>query len=95
MVVVDAVDHEVHPAPEVVVGLEVEHDPVQPVLRQRPEEVAAGDPGQRDHAGATEAEHGQQADRGPEQDQRDERMDPGEEVQEVRLEHLRRGFENL
>ena len=37
MVVVDAVDDEVHAAAEGVVGLPVEDEPVQPVLGQRPD----------------------------------------------------------
>ena len=40
MVVVDAVDDPVHPRAEALLGLEVEHDPVQPVLEQRPQRVA-------------------------------------------------------
>ena len=41
MVVVDAVDHPVQPGADPVLGLEVEDDAVQPVLRQRPDGVAA------------------------------------------------------
>ena len=40
MVVVDAVDDPVEPGAEAVLGLEVEDQPVHPVLRERPEDVA-------------------------------------------------------
>ena len=41
MVVVDAVDDPVQARAEPVLGFEVEHEPVQPVLEQRPQRVAA------------------------------------------------------
>ena len=40
MIVVDAVDHPVQPGADAVLGLEVEDDPVQPVLEQGPDDVA-------------------------------------------------------
>ncbi len=43
MLVVDAVDDPVQPRAEPMVGLEVEHDAVQPVLEQRPKRVPASE----------------------------------------------------
>ncbi len=40
MIVVDAVDDPVHPRAEALLRLEVEDDPVQPVLEQRPQRIA-------------------------------------------------------
>ena len=44
----DAVDDPVQPRADPVVGLEVEHDPVQPVLEQRPQPVPGDRQGDRD-----------------------------------------------
>ena len=43
VVVVDAVDDPVHPRPDPVLGLEVEHEAVQPVLEQRPQRIPHGE----------------------------------------------------
>ena len=50
MIVVDAMDDPVQARTDPVVRLEVEDDPVQPVLGQRPDQVATGHPGDDPHA---------------------------------------------
>jgi hypothetical protein len=92
VVVVDAVDDEVHAAPEVVVRLPVEDQPVQPVFGQRPDPEARN--GEKEELPAHEAAVGSQPlhhrEHREEDDRRDRRMDPGEEVEEAAIEQLRR-----
>ena len=90
MVVVDAVDDEVHAAAEGVVGLPVEDEPVQPVLGQGPDRdpgLASAAPGSqglrgRDRPPATPwtTTTGMKIHRG------DGGVDAGEEVEEFALE---------
>ena len=92
MVVVDAVDDEVHPPAEGVVGLPVEDQPVQPVLGQRPEgEAARRD---QDHLPGVpalrRADDLHRDDHRDEDDRRDRRVDPREVVEEFALEERRR-----
>ena len=62
-------------APMPLLGLEVEDDPVQPVLGQGPEDVAGEDPDDRHRADAVdEPERQQDADDRHEQDRRHRRM---------------------
>ena len=93
MIVVNAVDDEVHPPPGVVVGLPVKEQAVQPVLGQGPDAEPADR--QRDQLQCREAAvsseplHGY--DHRDEDDRRDRGVDPGEEVQEGAVEELRGG----
>ena len=91
VVVVDAVDDPVEPGADALLGLEVEDQPVHPVLGERPEDVAAEH--QADHLNrrrlAASADRERDHDRRHEDDQRDHRMDAREPVEEVRVEHPR------
>ncbi len=90
VVVVDAVDDEVHAPAEGVVGLPVEDEAVQPVLGQRPDRdpaEAQPDQGERSVA-AVRAQPLHRDDDGDEDDRRDRRVHPGEEVEEFALEQL-------
>src|ERR1044072_9089932 len=91
MVVVDAVDDEVHAATEGVVWLPVEDQPVQPVLGQGPEADAAE--AEQHQLPGGEALVGAQPphrdDDRTEDQGRGRWMHPGEEVEEFALEKLR------
>jgi hypothetical protein len=92
MVVVDAVDDEVHPPAEGVVGLPVEDQAVEPVLGERPEGEAA-EVDEHHLPGVPAFGHPdplRRDDHRHEHDRRDRRMDPGEEVEEFALEEGRR-----
>jgi len=91
MVVVDAVDDEVHLTPEGVVWLPMEDEPVQPVLGQGPDRDAGqAEPDQLQRAvAARRAEPLHSHHHRHEDDRRDRRMHPGEEVEEVAVEQLR------
>ena len=97
MVVVDAVDDPMEPRADAVLGLEVEHEAVHPVLGQRPEDVAPEHEADDLQCGRlpARADHEQRDDRGHEDDDRDHRMHPRKPVQQVRLEHPRRGLEDV
>ena len=85
MIVVDAVDDPVQARTDALLGLEVEHDPVQPVLGQRPEQVAAEDPHDRPPARAADHSLDQQdRDHRTEQDRRHGRMHARELVEQSR-----------
>ena len=97
MVVVDAVDDEVHAVAEFVVGLPVEDQPVQPVLGQGPDRDAAQ--GEQEKRPEAEAAVGSEPlhrhhDR-HEDDRRDSRVDPREVVEKGAVEHLRGGRQAL
>jgi hypothetical protein len=95
VVVVDAVDDEVEAVTAAELGLPVEEQAVEPVLGQRPDREPRQEE-QRD-AGGRQAPIDPEADAGDhdrhEDDRRDSRVDPGEEVEEAALEHRRRGRE--
>ena len=83
-------------APMPFLGLEVEHDPVQPVLGQRPEQVAAEQPqGVSPARPVDEALDQQNTIAGHEQDRRHRRVHARELVEQVGVEHPRRGLEDL
>jgi hypothetical protein len=91
MVVVDAVDHPVQAHPELAVErLEVEDRAVQPVLEQRPEDVARHEQHEALHGPhAAQARHEQDGDDGHEDQRRDRRVDTRERIQQPALEHRR------
>jgi hypothetical protein len=96
VVVVHAVDDPVQPRAEPLLGLEVEDHAVDPVLRQRPEEVAAHE--QADHrkgGDALRGEHDQDHDRRHEDEHRHGRVDARQLVEQFVLEHPRRGAEQV
>ena len=96
VVVVDAVDDPVHPRAETVLGLEVEHDPVQPVLEQRPQRVAADR--QRDRrrdARARELPRGQQDHGGREDQHRHAGCTRERTSSSARVEHRRGGPQHV
>ena len=96
MVVVDPVDDPMQSGADAAVGLEMEHDAVQPVLGQRPEQVAAEQVEDGQPACATDhALHEHERDRRPEQDRRHARVHARELVEQVRIEHARRGAHEL
>jgi hypothetical protein len=81
---------------EALLGLEVEHQPVQPVLEQGPDRVARrqqadraeqADPGQRPDR--------QRDDRRPEDQDRHHRVHAREGVEQAGLEHRRRGTQDV
>ena len=76
VVVVDAVDDPVEARADALLGLEVEDDPVQPVLGERPEEVAADDQPEHLQRGrlTAGADHEQDDDRGHEDQRRHDRV---------------------
>ena len=84
-------------APDALLGLEVEDEPVQPVLEERPEQVA------REHQAddlqrgglAARAGHEQDDDRRNEDQRRDHGMDAREPVEQIRLEHPGRGLQSF
>ena len=88
MVVVDAVDDEVHPAADRVVGLPVEEHAVQPVLGQRPDHEAGDDQQRRSERAlaVVGAEPDARDDHGHEDDRGHRGVDPREEVEEPVLE---------
>ena len=86
------------PCADALLGLEVEHDPVQPVLGQRPEQVAAerataASPSRRRARSArtTTRKHDHRA----EQDRRHRRVHARELVEQVGVEHARRGAQHV
>jgi hypothetical protein len=90
------VDDPVQPRAEAVLGLEVEDRAMDPVLGQRPEAVAQQDQRDRgDHGHAVERHAGQDADRRHEDHDGDGRVDARELVEPRRLEHRRRGLEDV
>ena len=87
---VDAVNHEVEAVRPFVVSIKVEDNAMQPVFGQRPEQPATGKP---DH-GAERADSDPAGDRKAanhrhEDDQRDNRMNSRETVEQVGFEHPR------
>ncbi len=96
VVMVDAVDDPVHPCSQTVLGLEVEDEPVQPVLEQGPDRIAGGE--QKHHradAHLREAPGGHQHDGRHEDHHRDGRVHARERIQDARLEHRRRGAQHI
>ncbi len=92
MVVMDPVNHEVQPAPECMVRLPVEDQPVEPVFEQRPEREAPEN--EQSQLARRVALIGSEPDRSDdhrdEHDRRDRRMDAAEEVDEPALKQRRR-----
>ena len=92
MVVVNSVDDEVQTAPDRVVGLPVEDEPVEPVLGQGPDHEPERDQ-QAEADRAVTAVGGQpdgRYDDRHEDDRRDRRVNPREEVEEAVLKQGRR-----
>ena len=87
VLVVDAVDDPVHACPQTAPGLEVEHSAVEPILDERPEEVAADDAkqdlGDREPA---ESENREDHDRGAEDQHGDSGVHARDSVDRSRLE---------
>ena len=83
VVVVDAVDDEVHTATDRVVGLPVEDEAVQPVLGQGPDRCSGQ--GQQDQlpdrVAAVDPQPLHRDDHRDEDDSRDRGVDPGEEIE--------------
>jgi hypothetical protein len=96
VVVVDAVDNPVEAGARSGLRLEVEDQPVDPVLHQRPEQPAAGDqPDRLAGAQVGRAEREQDRDRGQEDQRRNDWVHARQAVEQVRLEHPRGGLENV
>ena len=92
MVVVDAVDDEVHARADRMVGLPVEHLAVEPVLGKGPEHAGRRGPGATLSSAAraaVDAEPDEADDHGHEDQRGDGRVDPREEVEEPGLEERR------
>jgi hypothetical protein len=95
MVVMDAVDDEVEAVAAAELRLPVKEEPVEPVLGQRPDR----EPGEEEEDGGADGESPVDPEPDPadhhrdEDHRRDDRMDPGEEVEEAALEHRGRGRE--
>jgi hypothetical protein len=82
MLVMHAVDEEVQLRAPSLLGLEVEDHAMDPVLRQRPHEIAAGNQAdRREHGGAAEAENEQHGDRRHVDHDRDQVVHAGQAVQ--------------
>ena len=97
VVVVNPVDDPVQPGADALLGLEVEDQPVHPVLGEGPEDVAGQH--QPDHLscrGLTASADGERDhDRRDEDQDRDHRMDARQPVEDVRVEHPRRGLQRI
>ncbi len=91
VVVVDAVDDPVKACADPILGLEVKDDPVQPVLEERPRQVAADEEaGEDEHGEMLKGEDREHNDRRREDDHRHRRMHAREEVEQAGVEHPRR-----
>jgi hypothetical protein len=91
MVVVDTVDDPVEARADALLGLEVEDQPVHPVLGQSPEHVAGEYEANDLKSGRLPTRPGNEEshDRGDEDQERNHRMHPGKPVQQLRIEHPR------
>src|SRR3954447_7485268 len=96
MVVMDAVDEEVQPRADSALGLEAEHDAVQPVLGQRPQQVADGDqPEHGQEANPPQGEHEAGHDHRRVEHDRHQMVHAREPIHEGRPEERRRGLQPL
>ena len=96
MVVVHAVDDPVQARTQSLLRFEVKHEPVQPVLEQRPQRIAAGRQTHRDrHALHREPPRGHHHDQRREDQDGHDRVHARERVQQARLEHRRRGAQHF
>jgi hypothetical protein len=87
----------VQPCAQAILGLEVEDQPVHPVLGERPEDVAGEhEPDHLDRRGLPAGADGERRhDRRNEDHERDHRMDAGQAVEDVRVEHPRRCLQRI
>ena len=93
---VHPVHEEVHPLGARAAHREMEEEPVEPVLEQRPEQVAPHHPGERDRRGdmAQRGDH-REGHQGEEEHRRGGRVDMREPLEEIRAEHPRRALLEL